>query len=76
MLVFNFIYCINVIYIITTSFISNIINHFYRVMLTFFIHLCYKYFVSNLLFYCVCVIFILIKKNYMLHFGYSKTDSN
>jgi len=35
LLAFNLIYCINLIYIITTSSISNIINHFHCVMLTF-----------------------------------------
>ena len=35
LLVFNLIYNINLIYIITTSSISNIINHFHCVMLTF-----------------------------------------
>jgi len=40
LLVFNLIYCINLIYIITTSSISNIINHFHCVMLTFLINLC------------------------------------
>ena len=32
LLVFNLIYCINLIYIITTSSISNIINHFHCVI--------------------------------------------
>jgi len=40
LLVFNLICCINLIYIITTSSISNIINHFHCVMLTFLINLC------------------------------------
>jgi len=36
-----FIYCINLIFIISTSYVSNIIYHFDRVMLIFSIYLCY-----------------------------------
>ena len=35
LLVFNFIYCINLIYIISTSHVSNIIDHFHSIILIF-----------------------------------------